>query len=266
MAPSGEPLLSCHGLACGYVDRTVLTGVSLTLRPGSAVALLGPNGAGKSTLLKTLVRFLPPLGGRVEARGAPVDQMSYAELARRVAYVPQEEHPAFDFSALQVVLLGRLPHSDGLFETEEDYRAARRAMASADCDGLADRYLRELSGGERQRVLIARALAQEAPVMLLDEPTAHLDFAHQVQIAGLLRRHAADGNAVMAAVHDLNWASAWADEAILIHAGRAAPQVPLRELLASDSLERAYGVAFERHPLPAGGLWLRAASDLPQAF
>lgn len=258
MTRQDSPLLDCHDLACGYDDRPVLTGVGLALHPGSSVALLGPNGAGKSTLLKTLVRLERPLGGDIRILGERVERMSFRDLARRVAYVPQEEHPAFDFSALQVVLLGRMPHSDGLFETLEDYDAARRAMQSADCDDLADRYLRELSGGERQRVLIARALAQEAPVLLLDEPTSHLDVAHQVQVAALLRRLASEGYAVLAAVHDLNWATAWATEAVLVHRGQADRQAPLAQVLASDDLEAAYGVTFERHALESGGIWVRA--------
>lgn len=241
-----EPLLLCDSLACGYPDRQVLSDVSFRVEEGSVAALLGRNGSGKSTLLKTIVRLLRPLSGSVRIAGRNAAALTYRELARLVAHTPQEEVPAFDFTVREIVLMGRLPHSDGLFETEEDHRAAQRAMEQADCAHLADRPVAKLSGGERQRVLIARALAQETRLILLDEPTSHLDPGHQLAIANLLKDLAAQGYAILAAVHDLNWASVLAQRAILLYGGTISLQGSMAEVLGSPSLEEAYSVAFDR--------------------
>ncbi len=249
---SDDALLRCEGLACGYPRRTVLTDVAFSLTRGVVTVLLGPNGSGKSTLLKTLSKTLSPLGGRVWVGGAPLEELSFPELARRVAYVPQEEHPVYPFTVREVVLMGRLPYGQGLFESEGDQQVATEAMAAADCLALADRPVTELSGGERQRALIARALAQQAPTLLLDEPTAHLDVGHQVEIVKRLRSWAAQGYGVLAAVHDLNLASALADRAVLLEDGHVGLEGPCAEVLASPRVDAVYGVAFNRLETPEG--------------
>lgn len=251
MSPSPEPLVRCEGLKCGYPGRVVLEGVGFELAAGTVTVLLGPNGSGKSTLLKTLSKTLAPLAGTLTVCGDALHSLSFRELARRVAYVPQEEYPAFPFTVREIVLMGRLPYSDGLFETEEDHRAAEDAMRAADCLALADRPVTELSGGERQRGLIARALAQQAPALLLDEPTSHLDVGHQVEIVRLLRRLAEEGYGVLAALHDLNLAAALADRAILLANGRVGLEGPCAEVLASPQVDAVYGVRFRRE-----GMWM----------
>jgi iron complex transport system ATP-binding protein len=241
-----EPLLSCRGLSCGYPSRTVLEGVDLDLFPGTVTALLGPNGSGKSTLLKTLCRTLPILQGEASLAGDPLGSLEAVETARRIAYVPQEEEPRFAFPVREMVALGRLPHSRGLFDTGEDLEATARAMSDADCVELADRPVTELSGGERQRVLLARALAQDAPVLLLDEPTSHLDVGYQVAAIDLLRRLAQGSRAILVAVHDLNLASLVADQAVLLSGGGIVLSGPIEEVLRDPRLDRTYGIAFER--------------------
>ncbi len=220
--------------------------MALELEPGSIYALLGPNGSGKSTLLKTLCRTIPTLGGTILFGAHALERLSERDLAKRVAYVPQEELPHFGFTVRQVVTMGRMPHNASLWDSAPDTEAATSAMRDADCLYLEDRPVTEISGGERQRAYIARALAQAAPILLLDEPTAHLDVAHQVTTVTLLKRLADQGYAVMAAVHDLNVASSFAKNAILLNEGRVSMLSPISDVLESGLLDEAYGIEFER--------------------
>jgi iron complex transport system ATP-binding protein len=240
------PLLECRHLACGYGARAVLRDVNLTLGRGESAVLLGPNGSGKSTLLKTLSKTLPVLDGEIRAQGADIREVSHSGLAKRVAYVPQEELPPFRFTVRQVVLMGRMPLSAGFFDTPADISASDEAMREADCLHLADRPITEISGGERQRALIARALAQDAPVLLLDEPTSHLDIGHQLAIVDLIRKLKEQGKAILAAMHDLNLAQDIGERAILLHEGRVAADSKVEEVLANDLLDKTYGVPFHR--------------------
>ena len=251
--------VSLSGVSCGYGGHAVLTGVDFSARTGEIVALIGANGSGKSTLLKTLAGAIPPLGGTVTVCGDDVRTLSKRETALRIGYVPQIESPAFDFTAEEVVLMGRMPHSDGLFETREDREAALRAMERADCLSLSARPVSELSGGEGQRVRLARALAQEAPVLLMDEPTTHLDVRHQIDIGLLVRELAAGGKAAVVAVHDLNWAAAFATRAVLLHEGRAVLDGPVEQTLESPVVDRAFQVGFWR--VRERGLRLLADTD-----
>jgi iron complex transport system ATP-binding protein len=238
--------VSLDGAACGYGAETVLRDVTIACNSGEVVALLGANGSGKSTLLKTMAGAIRPLSGSVRVGADEVQSLSKREVALRIGYVPQIESPAFDFSVSEVVLMGRMPHSIGLFETKEDHKAAERAMERADCAYLADRPVSELSGGEGQRVRIARALAQEAPVLLMDEPTTHLDVKHQIDIGRMAKQLAADGLTIVVAVHDLNWAAAFASRAALLHEGRIVLDGPTAETLESPVVDRAFGVKFLR--------------------
>jgi iron complex transport system ATP-binding protein len=247
MSPSSEALVECRAAACGYPSRVVLKGIDLTLTSGSITALLGPNGSGKSTLLKSIAKLIPVLGGEILVTGQNVQALSYADLAQKVSFVPQEEQPAFGFTVRELVVMGRLPRSRGLFDTEEDHAAATRAMEAADCLHLQDRVVTEISGGERQRALVARALAQEAQVMLLDEPTSHLDVGHQLAILRLLKHLAAKGMAILVAVHDLNLASMLADRAMVLSGDGIALAGPTQEVLRDETLDRIYDVAFSRH-------------------
>lgn len=238
--------LAARGLSCGYHGRPVLAGLDFALDAGSVTALLGPNGSGKSTLLKTLVRTLLPLTGTVTIEGEPLSGLSDAALARLVAFVPQEEDHRFPFTAREVVVMGRLARSRSLFDTPEDRFAADEALRKTDCLDLADRPVTELSGGERQRVLIARALAQGTRILLLDEPTSHLDVSHVVDLVRLIRAVAAEGYTVLAAVHDLNVASAIADRVLLLARGRLVLDGTPDRVLGDPVLDEVYRVSFAR--------------------
>jgi iron complex transport system ATP-binding protein len=246
MKPPSQSLIQCENLSCGYSPRIVLEGVIFDLKEGEVVALLGTNGSGKSTLLKTLSKSLNPLAGEIRITGKPQSQLSHRDLARLVAFVPQEEHSHFAFTALEVVLMGRLPNSTGLLDTKEDLELADKAMADADCLELRNRSIQELSGGEKQRVWLARALAQGGNILLLDEPSSHLDIAHQVQLVSILKALAAKGFGIITALHDLNLASVVADRALLLHNGKIAMDAAMQQVLASPMLEDAYGVQLEQ--------------------
>ncbi len=251
------PLLECRRVACGYQGKSVLTDVDLTVHAGEVVVLLGPNGSGKSTLLRTINAELPLLAGEILLSGGPLRGLSIAHLARQVAVVPQEEDPAFAFSVREMVTLGRLARSHGLMDTPEDAEVATDAMAKADCLHLQSRPITELSGGERQRALIARALAQDTPLLLLDEPTSHLDPLHQIDVAALARRLASDGRGVLAAIHDLNLATDMADRAVLLGNRGVLLTDSVERVLRSDALEQAYNVSFERIETPSGSVLVR---------
>jgi len=245
-------LVECRGLAAGYLDKPVLKGVDLRLDGGESVALLGPNGSGKSTLLRALTKTLPIASGEIRIQGDGLPSLATAEIARRVGFVPQDEPAHFSFLVRELVLMGRLARSSALFDTPEDRQAANEAMEQTDCLHLADRPITELSGGERQRVLIARALAQQTRILLLDEPTAHLDPAHQVSVAELVRSLAQEGRATLCAVHDLNLAGRMASRGVLLIDGTVGLDAPIEEVLESPLLDQAYGVRFERFRSESG--------------
>ena len=249
-------VLEARRVVAGYAGRTVLHGVDFALAAGERVVLLGPNGSGKSTLLKAMSKTLALQSGEVLLLGDPIDRLGHAEVARRLAFVPQEEPARFAFLVREIVTMGRLARSNGLFDTPADREAAERAMARADCAYLADRPYTELSGGERQRVLIARALAQEAKVVLLDEPTSHLDPAHQVAVAELVGSLAGEGVATVAAVHDLNLASRMAERAVLLRDGCIGLDDEVEKVLRSSTLDEVYRVEFTRVEAPDGRLAL----------
>lgn len=233
--------------------RPVLRGVSLALAAGEVVALLGPNGSGKSTLLRCLLGQLPlgrppSAGGSVAWDGKPVADWRPRDLARRVAYLPQA--PGWDAtqSVRSALALGRAPYW-GAFgvESARDAEVVAEAAAALDLTDLLDRRLDELSGGQRQRVLLGRCLAQEPAALLLDEPNTYLDLRHQVDLAKLLRRLAADrGIGVLMASHDLNLAGAHADRLVLLEAGAVAADGPVDAVLRPELLERVYGLPMER--------------------
>lgn len=235
-----------RGVACGYGAQRVLDGVEFSFTSGEVVALIGANGSGKSTLMKTIAGAIRPLAGEIAIDSQDVQSLSKRDIALKVGYVPQIESPAFDFSVGEIVLMGRMPHSDGLFETQADHEAAVDAMRRADCLSLRDRPISELSGGEGQRARIARALAQEAPILLMDEPTTHLDVRHQIDIGRLVRDLARDGKAVLVAVHDLNWAAAFASRAIVLGQGQVLTDGATDGVLESGVIDAAFDVTFLR--------------------
>ncbi len=243
--------LALRGVGFAYGRRAVLRGASLSVDRGSLLALVGPNGAGKSTLLRLIAGALEPGQGAIEVLGANIAALPPRERARLVALVPQNPQLPPGASVLEIVLLGRNPHLRLLgWESAADVDAAVRAARLTAAHDLLDRSIDELSGGERQRAAIALALAQETPLLLLDEPTANLDLAHQSSIMSLLRRLTDAGATVVIAVHDLTLAAQFADTAALLHAGRILAAGPARGVLTPDNIRRAYGaeVQLVDHP------------------
>lgn len=222
----GEVLLEARGLVLALGGRHAVDGVSLALRAGSWTAIVGPNGAGKSTLLSLLAGLRQPDAGRVTLAGQAIGDWPPRERARRLAWLSQQGEADGDLAARDVVRLGRLPHH-GLFGavTPDDERAVDAALAETEADAFAARRLSALSGGERQRVLLARALAVEAGVLLLDEPTTHLDAPHQRALVRSLIARARQGAAVAAVLHDLNLALA-ADRILVLAQGRVRAEGP----------------------------------------
>lgn len=228
-------------VAVCYRERRALDGVSFAIAPGEVVGLLGPNGSGKSTLLRAVSGVLPYERGSIRVLGQEVAATPRRELARRLAVVGQEGRSEFAWSALEVVLLGRHPHLSGLaFESERDVELAHRALARCGAAALADRPLGELSAGERQRVLVARALAQEPRVLLLDEALSSLDLRYQVELCDRVRELAGEGVAVMTVFHDLSLAAEYCDRVALLEEGRLAACGPTAEVLTYARLTRVF--------------------------
>jgi len=240
---AGSPALAFRDVALRLGGREVLRGVSLDLARGEVVGLAGPNGAGKTTLFRVATRILRADRGTVALEGDAVERLGRRELARRVAVVPQDVTVPFPFRAGEVVLMGRAPHQRGPgFESLADVERARRALAEVGIEALADRSMLELSGGERQLVLVARALAQEPRVLLLDEPTAHLDLRHRAVVLERVRDFAARGGAAMVVSHDLTLAARSCARLAFLADGRLAACGPPAEVLDADLLRVVFGV------------------------
>ena len=238
-------------LAFGYPlpggrRRDVLRGVDLSIAAGELVALIGTNGSGKTTLLRLLAGTLRPDAGKLVLFGREARSYSRMDLARRVAVLPQSLELPTGFRVGELVTMGRLPHSPSLFgATCEDEEAVERALRDADARDLASRYAEELSGGERQRVLVAMALAQEPQLLLLDEPTLHLDLAHQLNLLETIARLRRErGIAVVAVLHDLTLAGA-APRVAVLDSGQVVADGPPDEVLSEELVRRVFGVAVE---------------------
>lgn len=254
-------MLRAVDLAIGHPGHRVGSGFGLSLAPGRVLALLGPNGGGKTTLLKTLLGLLPPQGGKIELDGRPLASFSPVERAQHLAYVPQHHVGSFAFAVEDLVLMGRTAHTP-LFgrPSAEDRRLTLAAIDRLGIAALAARPATQISGGERQLALIARALAQQARCVLLDEPTASLDFGNQGKVLREIRRLADEGLAVVFSTHDPNHARRFADEALLIRSGRSLAQGPVHEVIHQALLSQLYdapitqvgtGVDADRAFLPA---------------
>ena len=247
-------MLTVEGLSVSYGEKAVLQQVGFHLAAGQVLAVIGPNGAGKSTLIRALSGVLPVKGGAVRLDGRDLRQYSEVERARRIAVVPQVVNLPAAFTVWETVLLGRTPHLNWLGQlTAKDEDIARWALQRTDTQALAERLVNQLSGGEQQRVLLARALAQSAPVMLLDEPTAHLDLQYQLSLLELVRELAHQEKlAVLVALHDLNLVSRYADRVALLAEGKLCALGRPGEVLQADVLTRAYRVPLQVLALGGG--------------
>ena len=235
-------ILEGHQLSIGYPDRVVGSGLDVQLAKGEVLALLGPNGGGKTTLLKTLLGLLAPKAGEVRLDGAALASRTVRERARLIAYVPQTHVATFAFSVEAVVLMGRTAHGD-LFArpSADDRRVAAHMLDRLGIAELAERPYTMISGGERQLVLLARALAQEPQFIVLDEPTANLDFGNQGKVMREIRALAASGLGVLFTTHDPNHALRAADRAYLLRGGERIAEGPVQEILTRERLEALYG-------------------------
>jgi iron complex transport system ATP-binding protein len=244
--------LRINDIACRYGSTPVLENITFSAASGDFIGVLGPNGSGKTTLLKSISRVLRPHIGTVYLSEKDVYALSSKEVAKNLAVVPQESVVSFAFSALEIVLMGRTPHLRR-FETEsaKDLKIAKRAMELTNTWYLADRPINELSGGEKQRVIIARALAQEPKVLLLDEPYVHLDINNQIEILNLIKKLTEDGLTVISVFHDLNLASAYCDWLILLHEGKIISLGTPEEVLTPEKIKKVYGVdvLVKRNPI-----------------
>ncbi|RJL35425.1 ABC transporter ATP-binding protein [Bailinhaonella thermotolerans] len=243
MDPAEDAVIAAEGLRVEADGRALLDGVELRVPAGRMLGLVGPNGAGKTTLLHTIAGLRRPAGGRVTVEGRAAHDLRPRELARVIAHVPQETALAFPFTAYEVTLMGRHPRL-GRFALEgpADHRAAERAMAATGTAHLAGRDVTTLSGGERQLVLLAKALAQDTPVLLADEPVSALDLRHQLGVLRLLRDRADAGRTVLVVLHDLNLAARYCTELALLAGGRLVATGAPAHVLTPAHLDGAYGI------------------------
>lgn len=238
-----NPAIDIQELTCRYEKRTVIDKISFSVQPGEFFIIIGPNGSGKSTLVNTIAGLIKPAGGEIRIKGIPLQKYSQRELARAIAVVRQQVSVDFPFSVAEIVMMGRAPHQGILgLEKQQDSEAVREALVFTNLENLSDRRIHQLSGGERQRVFIARAICQDPEIMLLDEPTAALDLAHQTHTMDLMERLRIEkGTTIIMISHDINLASLYADSLLLLKEGRIAERGVPEKVLSYDILEKAYG-------------------------
>jgi iron complex transport system ATP-binding protein len=245
-------MLKIEGLSVSYGSRRVLRSVSLEVRSGEVLALIGPNGAGKSTLVRAVSGVIPAEGGKVRTNGDDLLALAPMQRARALAVVPQAVSLPPAFTVWETVLLGRTPYLNFLGQVSAaDEEIVRQALARVDALELAGRRVGELSGGEQQRVLLARALAQSTPILLMDEPTAHLDLQHQVALMETVRGLAhEEGLAILIALHDLNLAARYADRVALLVGEKIEAVGTPAEVMTPEAISAAYGLPVRVVPHP----------------
>jgi iron complex transport system ATP-binding protein len=245
--------LAAADLRVGYGRTTVASGISVEIRTGEVFCLLGPNGCGKTTLFRTLLGLLPPLSGLVRLGGVPLEQLSRMQISRQIAYVPQGHTPAFRYPVQDVVLMGRAARL-GLFSQpgRGDRLIAQAALEQLGIGELAEADYSRLSGGQRQLVLIARALAGEAAFMMMDEPTAGLDYGNRSLVLGRIRALADNGIGIVLSSHDPDHVLAVGDQAALMRGGRVMRQGPVDDVMDSASIGALYGMPVDVLVLPDG--------------
>jgi len=236
------PIIELDRVCCGYDERSVLKDITFDVHKGEFIGIIGPNGSGKTTLLKVIDGILTSWDGNIRINGISIGKFCRENLAKIIAVVPQESRMIFPFTVFETVLMGRAPHlGKWRFEGEKDLRIASRAMEMTDTISLMDRNINALSGGERQRVFIARALAQQPDIMLLDEPTAFLDIRHQIDFFDLIRKlNIEEALTVVIATHDINMASLYCDRIILLKSGLIHSAGSPKEVITTKNIMEVY--------------------------
>ncbi len=247
-----------NSLSFAYSSIRVVDRLSVGVKPGEFLAIIGPNGAGKSTLLKLMAGLLSDFEGSLEFMGRPIADYKPVELARKVAFVPQETHVVFPFTVDEMILMGRMPYRQSvLFDTEADDEFVLKAMALTGTEHLSGKMFNEISGGERQRVVLASALAQTPQVLLLDEPTVFLDMKHQLEFYQILARlNTQERMTIVAVTHDINLAARHAERMLAIRDGAIAADGTPNQVLTADKLHEVFGITADIIDRPDGGRYV----------
>jgi iron complex transport system ATP-binding protein len=259
-------ILEVSELICGYDGRKIINAISFSIKEKDIVGIIGPNGAGKTTLFRAITRILKPYQGMIYYKGKDIQEIPYNDLAKNIAVLPQVLSVPFSFTVEEFVSMGRFPHIGRLTSLKDkDFAIIEESMALTDTLNLEDRFINELSGGERQMVHIAQALAQEPQLILLDEPTAHLDIAHQIKILDLIRKlNKEKGLSVIMVLHDLNLSSQYCHNLILINEGRIHKVGGPKEVLTFEIIEEVYKtiVVVKENPVSGKPYVFLVPSDL----
>ena len=244
-------IIETRDISFSYNTKEVLTNVSLFLKRGEFLGIIGPNGAGKSTILRLICGILKPKHGIITVSGNDTCGIDRKQLAKKIAFVPQETHFALNFTIEEIVMMGRFPYLRAFQrENKTDYEARDHALMYANLQEFRKRPINSLSSGERQRVVLARALAQEPAILILDEPTSHLDLHHQFAIMELLKKLNKEGMSIIAVNHDLNLASLYCERLVLLHQGKVFEQGSPKDLITEKILKQVYQTEVKviRHP------------------
>ncbi len=264
LGATGVVRLAGRDLTIGYGDKTIITGLDIRIPTGELTVIVGPNACGKSTLLRALARMLPTKTGTVELDGAPIGSYPPKEVARRLGLLPQSPIAPDGIVVEDLVARGRYPHQGVLRQwSEKDQQAVDSAMDRAGVTDLADRMVGELSGGQRQRVWIAMALAQQTPILLLDEPTTYLDIAHQVEVLNLARGLQRDGYTVVVVLHELALAFRYATNLIVMQEGAVVAQGEVDQVVTAELVEEVYGLPCRLITDPVSGRPIVVPLDSP---
>ncbi len=258
-------LLTCDNLSFGYAETAILQDVALQLSAGQCVGLIGANGAGKSTLLQLLMGLKKPQQGSVCLKGQDIQSLTRPQIGKILSYVPQQSPEDVGLRVVDVVAMGRYVHQPRWFGVNtDDQQIIEQALAETDLTALAERSLQSLSGGERQRVFIARALAQQAAMLLLDEPTASLDLNHQLEVMQLLNRFVKQGGGVLIALHDLSLAARFCQQLVLLHQGEVVANGSPDAVLTPENLAHYFRVEADIIKQPdSGALFINPVTPLP---